>query len=129
MLSWAVRSRPVVLLVVSMASCQAAGYVGTLLVLAAGVPAGWLEGPGVAVKELRTPYGRLTYSLRRDENGDVVLDVAGGLQTPPGGLVLTWPGVGAPTTDTRLNGRIVRWDGTELRFHELPARVIVRGGS
>jgi hypothetical protein len=99
------------------------------LVLAAGVPAGWLEGPGVAVKELRTPYGRLTYSLRKDENGDVVLDVAGGLQTPPGGLVLTWPGVGAPTTDTRLNGRIVRWDGTELRFHELPARVIVRGGS
>jgi hypothetical protein len=33
------------------------------LVLAAGLPLQWLEGEGVAVENLRTPYGRLSYTL------------------------------------------------------------------
>ena len=74
------------------------------LVLAAGVPPAWLEGPGVTVRDLRTPFGRVTYSLRRD-GSRVVLQAAGDA-APPGGFVFAWP-------------------GAEARFHELPATVVV----
>ncbi|MGO4549649.1 discoidin domain-containing protein [Lysobacter sp. 2RAF19] len=61
------------------------------IVIAAGIPAEWLKGEGIAIEGLRTPGGALSYSLR--EVGDkLVLDVAGGIQLPKGGLVLPWNG-------------------------------------
>ena len=96
------------------------------LVLAGGVPPAWLEGSGVTVKGLHTPYGVLRYSLKK-EGGRVVLRVAGPARVPPGGFVLVWPGP-APPRDARVNGRAAQWRGTELPFHELPAEVIVNGG-
>ena len=35
------------------------------IVLAAGVPAAWLDGEGVGISGLRTPWGRLAYTLGR----------------------------------------------------------------
>jgi hypothetical protein len=93
------------------------------LVLAAGLPRQWLEGEGVAVENLGTPYGRLSYSLH-SQGGRLILKVAAGLQPPPGGLVFVWPGA-QPAGPTRLNGKPVSWQGTELRIRELPAEVIV----
>jgi hypothetical protein len=95
------------------------------LVLAAGVPPEWLDGQGVTLKNLRTPYGLLSYSLKK-QAGSVVLHVAGGLRVPPGGFVLVWPAEGPPPPETRINGRAVSWQGTELRFHELPAKVVTK---
>jgi hypothetical protein len=97
------------------------------LVLAAGVLPAWVEGSGVAVKGLRTPYGIVSYSLKR-EGGKLVLQVTGRSRVPPGGLVLVWPGKQSPPRDTRVNGRAAQWDGSELRFHELPAKVVINGG-
>jgi hypothetical protein len=94
------------------------------LVLAGGVPPEWLDGAGVTVKDLRTPYGRLSYSLKK-AGGRVVLQVAGGARVPPGGLVLVWPGRQPPPPGTRVNGKAAQWRGSELRFHELPARIVV----
>jgi hypothetical protein len=93
------------------------------LVLAAGLPREWLEGEGVAVENLRTPYGPLSYSLR-SQGHRFLLKVAAGVQAPPGGLVLVWPG-DQPAGPTRLNGTPVSWQGAELRIHRLPAEVIV----
>jgi hypothetical protein len=93
------------------------------LVLAAGLPQPWLEGRGVAVENLRTPYGRLSYSLQ-SQGRRLVLKISAGLQPPPGGLVFVWPGE-QPAGSTRLNGRPVSWQGSELRIHQLPAEVIV----
>jgi hypothetical protein len=95
------------------------------LVLAGGVPAEWLDGPGISVKDLRTPYGPLSYSLKKSA-GRVVLQVAGGARVPPGGLVLVWPGRQPPPAGTRVNGKAAQWRGSELRFHELPARIVVQ---
>jgi hypothetical protein len=77
------------------------------LVLAGGIPPSWLDGSGIAVQRLRTPYGPLSYSLKRDGAG-VVLQVADGLRVPPGGLVFVW-------------------EGSELRVRELPARIVIKG--
>lgn len=74
---------------------------GEALVLAAGVPDAWLEGPGVAVRGLPTPHGLLSYRLQRGPGG-LHVDVDAGLQPPPGGLR-------------------VRWHGREQRIDRLPA--------
>jgi hypothetical protein len=77
------------------------------LVLGAGIPASWLEsGAEVGVRGLRTPWGPLTWSAKRDSGGTVQVRVAAGLRVPPGGLVLQLPGLG----DRRL-----RYDGTALQ--------------
>ena len=56
------------------------------LVLAAGIPEAWLDGKGIRVRGLRTPYGPLSYSLRREGEG-YRLTVDAGV-SPPGGFVL-----------------------------------------
>ncbi|WP_454830543.1 discoidin domain-containing protein [Pseudoxanthomonas wuyuanensis] len=92
------------------------------IVLAAGIPADWLE-QGIAIRDLRTPYGRLGYSLRR-EAGNLRLTVAGGLPLPAGGLVLPWPYEAVPGA-TLVNGRAAAWENGELRIGSLPAEVTV----
>jgi hypothetical protein len=93
------------------------------LVLAAGLPLQWLQGEGVAVESLRTPYGPLSYSLH-SQGRRLMLKVAAGLQPPSGGLVLVWPGEQPPGI-TYLNGTRVNWHGAELRIGQLPAEVSV----
>jgi hypothetical protein len=93
------------------------------LVLAAGVPPDWLDGSGVTLKNLRTPYGLLGYSLKK-QGRSVVLHVPGGPRVPPGGFVLVWPGERPPRT-AQINGRAATWQGTELRFHEVPAKIVI----
>ena len=94
------------------------------LVLGAGLPPEWLDGEGVTVKALRTPYGPLTYSLKR-EGARVVLQLAAGLRVPPGGLVFAWPGKEPPPRDVTVNGTVASWRGAELPLDELPTRVVI----
>jgi hypothetical protein len=98
-------------------------HVDNALVLGAGLPWQWLEGEGVTVKNLRTPYGHLSYSLQR-QGRRLRLMVAAGLQPPPGGVVFIWPDE-LPPGPARLDGTPVPWHGAELRLHQLPAEVSV----
>ena len=94
------------------------------LVLAAGIPRDWIDGQGTGVRNLRTPYGELSYHLRRDGQR-VLLTIEEGLRIPRGGLVFGWPYEGAPG-QALLNGQRVRWEGRELRIRTLPAVVEMR---
>ena len=92
------------------------------LVLAAGIPAGWLQGgPGVAVRRLRTPHGLLDYTLRREKRG--LRFSVGDLVTPPGGLALR-PPLEAPPRRVTVNGKVVPFSGEELVIRRLPADVL-----
>jgi len=91
------------------------------IVLAAGIPAAWLDGEGIAIRDLRTPDGKLGYSLRRS-GASLRLDVAKGLKLPAGGLVLPWPYKGEPGATT-INGQPAQWRDGELRIEALPASV------
>jgi len=94
------------------------------LVLAAGVPPDWLAGRGIAIKNLRTPYGKLTYRLRRDER-HTLLKIDGGLAPPPGGLIFTWPSEGSPG-NAFMNSRPIEWEkGNQLRIRALPAVITI----
>jgi hypothetical protein len=93
------------------------------VVLAAGVPAAWLDGKGIAVSGLRTRYGRLSYSVRK-ENKHLIVRIARDMTVPPGGVVLVWPGKESPGV-ARVNGKVIQWRGNELPVRELPAEVVV----
>ncbi|HSS69770.1 MAG TPA: discoidin domain-containing protein [Casimicrobiaceae bacterium] len=94
------------------------------MVLASGIPRDWLDGSGIAVRDLRTPYGRLSYSLRKE--GDArVLRVTRGSSLPPGGFVLIWRESGSPPA-ARVNGRDVQWQRGELKISEIPATVVIK---
>ncbi|MGC1522298.1 MAG: hypothetical protein WA803_12225, partial [Steroidobacteraceae bacterium] len=49
------------------------------LVLAAGLAAEWIEGAGVAVRGMPTPYGSLSYSLRRLDAHTLQCTIGGGI--------------------------------------------------
>ena len=90
------------------------------LVLMGGVPAEWLNKDGFAVKNLRTPYGPLSYSYRL-EGAKRILEI-GELKLPPGGIAISWPEPPARETQVIAKGS-ARWIGTELRVGKLPFRV------
>ena len=93
------------------------------MVLDAGVPAQWLERGGIALHGLRTPWGALGYSLRR-EGSRVIWTIDADTAVPPGGLVLTWPLSAKPHVAT-VDGKPAQWSNGELRLHHMPARVEV----
>ena len=96
---------------------------GDSLVLAAGVPSAWLTGSGIALHGLRTPYGPLSYSLRK-QGDHMRLHVDAGMRMPPGGIRFAWPETEAPGV-TLVNGKPAAWRGNELSIAELPADVTI----
>ena len=91
------------------------------LVIAAGIPITWLDGDGLAVEHLRTPFGGLSYTLKRDGNA-LRLDVRGDdFKLPKGGVVFAPPTT--PGSIARIDNHRADWNGTELRIRALPATV------
>jgi F5/8 type C domain len=92
------------------------------VVLMAGVPKEWVRKDGFAVKNLRTPYGRLTYSLTVKDNKRT-LEIASMPKSPAGGFAIAWPegrdGLGHQT----IEAGTARWIGNELRVGKLPFKV------
>jgi hypothetical protein len=96
------------------------------LVLMAGVPKAWTEEEGFAVKNLRTPFGPLSYSLR--VAGDQVVLNVEEIKMPEGGLAVAWPEGDQPAHQSIQRGQ-ARWLGTEMRITQLPFTIVFpRGG-
>ncbi len=94
------------------------------LVLAAGVPSDWLDGEGTGIRGLRTPYGILNYTLRR-EGGRVLVKIDEGLRLPSGGLAIAWPLEKPPRIPSKWRKK-VEWIDGELRIKEAPIEFEVR---
>ncbi|MCA1580867.1 MAG: discoidin domain-containing protein [Acidobacteria bacterium] len=93
------------------------------LVLAAGIPAAWLEGgQGISVRGLRTTHGALDYSLAAEKDGWRLRVGGRGLALPRGGFALR-PPLSPGRHTARAGGRRVEFDGGELVVRELPADV------
>jgi hypothetical protein len=92
--------------------------------LAAGVPMAWFDDPGVALQDLRTAYGRLSWSGRAvTVNGREVVEIdVQALRTlPPGGVVLRgpWPKMSRVWIDGAQSA-----DAADaIRLSQLPTRV------
>ncbi|HTQ79392.1 MAG TPA: hypothetical protein VMM92_05310, partial [Thermoanaerobaculia bacterium] len=100
------------------------------LVLGAGIPEVWVRSPeGVSVRGLATPYGPLTYQMSARKSAgreSVRLRIEGGVDLPLGGLAISWPLKGSPSSAS-VNGKPVPVPhGGELVLHTLPAEVVLR---
>jgi F5/8 type C domain-containing protein len=96
------------------------------LVLAAGVPASWLDEGEVGVTALPTRYGGLDLRLTRDGPGTLVASIGGTLTVPAGGIELR-PPLDAPLASVTVNGRAVGSFGAEhATVHTAPAHVVLR---
>jgi hypothetical protein len=94
------------------------------LVLAAGVPLAWLGGRGLALRDLRTPFGRVSWSSRARKVADrtvVSFDLQKVPTDPPGGIVLRgpWP----KASRVWIDGRPIEGSADEIRLPGTPARV------
>lgn len=85
------------------------------LVIAAGIPARWLDGTGIAIEGLRTPSGQLGYTLRR-ESKRLVLHFSEATRLPSGGAVLPWPLSDVQPGRTWIDGKPAQWQDGELRI-------------
>jgi len=92
------------------------------LVIGAGVPSVWLEGDGIVIENLRTPYGKLSYSLKHASKKRV-LHIDAGIEAP-GGLVFIAAekaALGKVSIDTKP----ASWNGRELHISHLPADIVI----
>jgi hypothetical protein len=93
------------------------------LVIGAGIPRAWLAGSGIAVRGLRTTYGKLGYRMR-EQGTRLHIRIGAGMALPPGGLVIRAFDAHRPGRTT-INGRGARWNAGELRIHALPATIVI----
>lgn len=98
------------------------------LVLAAGVSADWRAGEGVKVQALHTPWGRLSYQLRKHGERRAILHVEAGLDIPPGGLRFALPDQPqARLVDPQPSVELESSDGNaEWVIRALPATLVLR---
>jgi len=94
------------------------------LVLAAGIPMAWLDARGLALHDLRTPYGPLNWRGRRVTEGArtvVEIDVEALRVQPPGGIELRgpWP----KTSRVWIDGVASAGAADAIRLARTPARV------
>jgi hypothetical protein len=96
------------------------------LVLAAGVPASWLDEGEVGVTALPTPHGRLDFRLARDGARTLIATIGGGVSVPPGGFELRPPLPGS-LASVEVSGRpISTFDAESATIREAPARIVLR---
>jgi hypothetical protein len=91
------------------------------LVLAAGIAPEWIEGGGVHVNEMPTPYGALSYSLRRTDSTTLRFEFTGAIAA---GIVLR-PPLGAALRGVLVDGReCTSFDEDSVTLPRTPAQVI-----
>ncbi|MEO6462307.1 MAG: hypothetical protein ABIP29_04465 [Candidatus Eisenbacteria bacterium] len=97
------------------------------LVIARGLRASWInESPGVRVESLPTPFGLLSYRLKRGEQ-NIVAEIDAGMTVPAGGIRLSVP---VSASETQVDGEPAMTDPQgRVIIRRLPARVEFRGES
>ena len=95
------------------------------LVVAAGIPSAWLDEGEVSVRDFRTYWGTLAYTLRRLPDGALALSLRGDV-APPGGIVLR-PPLPGPLGRVEVDGRaLAGFDAGGVTLRACPADVVFR---
>jgi hypothetical protein len=96
------------------------------LVIAAGVPAAWIENEtGITLKRLSTYYGTLNYSLRKGDLDELRLKLSGDIALPPGKIIVTSP-LEEPLKGVLVNGKpIETFNAHSATVGEFPADVVL----
>jgi hypothetical protein len=96
------------------------------LVLAAGLPAAWLNTPGgVGIRNLVTPYGKLGYRIEAAGPDRLMMHIEEGIKAPPGGLTVALPGLNE-SSQVRINGSLSKISKARFAVEQLPAEIEIR---
>ncbi|HEY4958942.1 MAG TPA: hypothetical protein VII31_14110 [Caldimonas sp.] len=96
------------------------------LVLGAGVPMAWLSGKGLSVRDLRTPYGRLSWNARTRARGVIDVRVSGLRSLPRGGVTLRGPW--GKSARVVIDGRLTDVPADSIFLSHLPIHVRIEPG-
>ncbi len=93
------------------------------LVIGAGILEDWVRDPnGVEVKRLPTYYGILNYKMKMDGE-NLVVELNGNLQMPPGKIILKSP-MASDVKTVKVNGKKSRsFNAKEVVIEEFPAKI------
>jgi hypothetical protein len=93
------------------------------LVIGAGVPAEWLDGDGVTVKDLPTYYGLLSFTLRRPAVDAVTLSLAGDITAD----IVVRPPLAGPLRSVTVDGiAIDTFDAESARVDTSAKEIVLR---
>ena len=93
------------------------------LVLAAGVTNAWLADSGIVVKDLRTRWGGVSYSLAAGPAGGVLATLEqSDLRMPPGGIMVS-PPLQVAAWRVYLNGKPLTGAPASVTVRSLPATI------
>jgi hypothetical protein len=91
------------------------------LVLAAGLASEWIDGAGVRVNAMPTPYGTLSYTLRRVDSTTLRFEIAAGIEAK----MILRPPLGASLRGVTVDGRAcTSFDADSVTLLRSPAEVI-----
>ncbi|HLF96539.1 MAG TPA: discoidin domain-containing protein [Methylococcaceae bacterium] len=95
------------------------------LVLAAGLSGEWLENRGVAIKDLPTHYGKVSYGLRRSGENTLLLTLRGDFTRQPAKILLK-PPLPGPIRSVTVNGHpTLAFGADEVTLGAAPAEVVI----
>jgi hypothetical protein len=90
----------------------------------AGIPLEWIEGPGVLVEELSTPWGTFGLRIVLEDPRTMTIQISGDASTPPQGWIIDPPLPEAPQ-HVLVNGSASSVSGRRIRIDELPAEIVI----
>jgi hypothetical protein len=91
--------------------------------IGAGIPERWRDSAsGVGIRDLRTPFGSISWSLRPAPGGTLRL-VVEGEAVPPGGIELAFPWLAELTAIEATEGELTRVAGRAPVIRSLPASI------
>ncbi|NEX22490.1 hypothetical protein G3480_19625 [Thiorhodococcus mannitoliphagus] len=97
------------------------------LVVAAGIPADWVDAGEISVRGLPTIYGSIDLRFKRTQAGAFCASISGDLKLPPGGIRVA-PPVPGPLVSVQINGEPSRdFNAREAQVATLPAEVSLLG--
>ena len=95
------------------------------LVLAAGLAPEWIEASGVQVSEMPTPYGNLSYSLRRIDSATLRFEISSAVKA----RVILRPPLGASLRGVVIDGEVcTSFDRDSVTLSHTPAHVVCTTG-
>jgi len=92
------------------------------LIVASGLPANWLVGEGISVRNLMTAYGPINYSIH--SLGNKIFFELDGQTMPPGGFVFPTKFLG-PSFTAKINDKPAPIVDGSVRLTETPAHVLL----
>ncbi len=96
------------------------------LVLAAGLPAAWLDTPGgVGIHNLTTPYGKLNYRIERAGPDRLIMRIEDGIKPPTEGLIVALPGLD-DASQVRIDGNLTKVNKGRFAVEHVPAEIEIR---